>query len=81
MNEPSHGELLDAIEALRRDIAPVVDMKDDIAELVQISKAIQVGGKGIKWVASIVTALLTVGALIMGIRAGWTIFWNGPPNG
>ena len=77
MNEPTHGELLDAIDAMRRDLAPLIDMQDDIADLVQISKAVQVGGKGIKWIASIVTALLTVGALIMGMRAMWQTFWNG----
>lgn len=77
MNEPTHGELLDAIEAMRRDFRPLLDMQGDIADLIQISKAVQVSGKGIKWIASIVTALLTVGALIMGMRAMWQTFWSG----
>ena len=79
MNEGnvSHAELLEAIESLRGDISPLVTIKDDLDEVVEIMRAFRIGGKGVKWVASIATALITVGGLMLGLRAIWQSFWNG----
>lgn len=76
-NQPTHGELLEAINALRADIHPIMEMKADIGEVVEIMRAFKLGGKGIKWLASIVTALLTIGGMLLAIRAMAQSFWSG----
>lgn len=77
MNEPTHGELLDEIRAMRAEFEWLIDMKEDITEGVEVVRAIRVGGKGVKWIASIATALLTLGGLMLAIRAMWQTFWSG----
>lgn len=77
MNEPTHGQLLDAIDGLRRDLEPFVEMKADLADTVEIIRALKVGGKGVKWMASVATALLTLGGLLLAARALWQSFWSG----
>jgi hypothetical protein len=78
MNEtPSHGDLLVAIEALRKDVAPLVEMQPQLKQMAEVMNALEVGGKGVKWIASIATALLTIGGMMLAIRAMWQSWWGG----
>lgn len=76
-NQPSHGEILDAVNALRADITPLVQQQAEIGELVEILRALRVGGKGINWIAKIVTGLLAIGGMFLAVKAMWDGFWNG----
>jgi cytochrome b subunit of formate dehydrogenase len=74
---PSHGDLLDAIGGLRKDIRPLVEMQAELNEVLEIMRAFKAGGKGVKWIASIATALLAIGGLILAVKALWQGFWGG----
>jgi hypothetical protein len=73
---PSHADLLEAIAALRADIAPLLEVTPEIKEMVEVMQAVKVGGKGVKWIASIATALLTIGGLMLAVRAMWQSYWG-----
>ncbi len=72
----SHDDLLDAIGGLRKDIAPLIAMQPELKEVLEVVQAFKVGGKGVKWVASIATALLALGGLILAVKALWQGFWG-----
>lgn len=74
---PSHADLLEAIGDLRKEIKPLVEMRDDLKDMVEVMQALKVGGKGVKWIASIATALLTIGGMMLAIRALWQSWWGG----
>jgi hypothetical protein len=67
------------LKSLRKDIAPLVKLYPKIKDVVDIFAAIEVGGKGVKWIASIATALLVLGGAILAVRAMWQGFWGTVP--
>lgn len=77
IDETTHADLLEEIKALRRDVEPLVRMTPKITNVVEIFEAIEVGGKGVKWIASIATALLVLGGVILAMRGLWQSFWGG----
>lgn len=76
-DQPTHGEILEEIRSFRAEIAPVIEMQADLSELVEITRALKLGGKGIKGLATVATALLTIGGMLLAIRGLWQSFWQG----
>jgi len=73
-NQPSHGEILDAVNALDAKITPLVEKQAEIGELVEILRALHVGGKGVSWLAKLVTGLLALGGVFLWLKALWDGF-------
>lgn len=71
-----HQQLRKEHQQLRADLQPVIDMKPEVDEVLEVSRAFKVGGKGVKWFGSIATALIALGGLILGIRAIWQSLWQ-----
>lgn len=74
---PSHADLLTEIRALREDVTPLVEMQSDLKDVVEVLQALKMGGRGVKWMASIATALLTIGGMMLAVRAMWQSFMGG----
>lgn len=74
---PDHADILRSIEALRADIKPLVEMQPKLKNVVEIFEAIEVGGKGVRWIAGLATALLTIGGMMLAVRALWQSWWGG----
>lgn len=77
IDQASHDDIMQELKAFRDEIRPLTEMKPELDELVQSMRAMKLGGKGVKWIASIMTALLTIGGLLIGIKALAMGMWNG----
>lgn len=74
---PSHGDLLAEIRSVREDLAPLIEMKPELKEAVDIIRALKVGGKGAKLITAVATSLLALGGAWIALRAMWEGFWGG----
>lgn len=76
MTEATHADLLKAIEGLRSDMEPLLEMQPELKEMVGVLNALKVGGQGVKWISGIATSLLALGGLLLAVKAMWQSWWG-----
>lgn len=87
-NQPAHGEILEAVNELRAelarlrgDVAPLVERGADLKEVVEVVRALHVGTKGMNWMAKLVASIVFLGGLIIGAKHLWNSAMNFFTNG
>lgn len=68
----THKAILDAIDELRGDVAPLVAITPQLKSLADIHTAARIGGDGIKWLAAIGAAMIAIGVTIKAF-GNWII--------